>query len=88
MYSRAKLSMVALLGAILLIGSACTTTRIITAHDWVSGEYHTLYVAYWEGQCAGTSCSTGESKIKQCVMNPRDNSLVCRDAEAAEQVLN
>lgn len=88
MYSRAKLLMVALLGTILLIGSGCATTRIITAHDWVSGTNHTLYVAYWEGNCIGTSCSTGTSKIKQCVMNPRDNSLVCRDAEAAEQALN
>lgn len=71
------------------LGSGCAAKRIITAKAWTESKgYSTLYTAYWEGKCMGNSCTRGDSKIKQCVLNSKDNSLLCEESEAAEAALN
>lgn len=83
------LSFVLALALIGGLGSGCAAERIITAKAWTESKgYSTLYTAYWEGKCFGTSCTRGNSKIKQCVLNIKDNSLLCEDSPSAEEALN
>lgn len=85
-----KLTLLVAVFGIMSVASACAPKRILTSMAWmdVQGRHTTLYAAYWEGKCMGNSCSRGESRVKQCVLDKRDNSLQCRQAEDAERALN
>lgn len=87
-----SLRTVSLAFALLLIAgisSGCASKRVITAKAWTDSKgYSTLYTTYWEGKCMGNSCTRGSSKVKQCVLQTKDNSLLCEESESAEAALN
>lgn len=71
------------------MSAGCTAKRVITAKAWMeANKYNTLFTAYWEGSCMGSTCTRGMSRVKQCVLNPENNALVCQQAKDAESALN
>lgn len=79
------LILVAALGG---LAGCTTTTRAVTHINWYNDhQAEKAYIAYWEGECGGTGCSTGDSFLQLCTVQ-KDNAVKCERQPEAEKLLN